>query len=83
MDCTTSTAAAQLLGCAEHGYQVRAEAVEGNEAAAMACSRALAAAALGNAAFRGAHAAGKRLRGQRIGELGLGRDDDALATGAQ
>lgn len=77
------TAAAQLLGCAEHGYQVRAEAVEGNEAAAMACSRALAAAALGNAAFRRAHAAGKRLRGQRIGELGLGRDDDALATGAQ
>lgn len=77
------TAAAQLLGCAEHGYRVRAEAVEGNEAAAMARARALAAAALGETAFRRAHAAGKRLRGPRIGELGLGHEDNALATAAQ
>jgi len=68
-------AAARLLGYSEAAYAAREETIEVNEAAATTRARALAAAALGEAAFAQAHADGASLRDSDIAELAFGSAD--------
>ncbi len=68
-------AAARLLGYADASYAARREQHEGNEAQALARARALATAALGEAAFGAAHADGAALRDIDIAELAFSCDD--------
>jgi thiamine pyrophosphate-dependent acetolactate synthase large subunit-like protein len=63
-------AVAQLIRIA-----VREETIEANEAAAFARAQSLAATALGDAAFKRAHADGATLHDMHIAELAFGRDD--------
>jgi hypothetical protein len=71
----TAHAAAQLLGYAQATYAKREETIEANEAAAFARAQSLAATALGDAAFKRAHADGATLHDMHIAELAFGRDD--------
>ena len=65
-------AAAQLLGYADANYTARREHHEGNEAQALARARALATAALGEAAFATAYADGAALRDAEVAALAFG-----------
>jgi predicted ATPase len=68
-------AAARLLGYAQASYAAREEAIEANEATAIARARSLATAVLGEAAFVQAHADGATLRDIDIAGLAFGSDD--------
>jgi hypothetical protein len=69
-------AAAQLLGYADANYAARNEQNEGNEAQALARARALATAALGEAAFATAHADGAALRDADVAALAFAGVDE-------
>jgi predicted ATPase/DNA-binding winged helix-turn-helix (wHTH) protein len=68
-------AAARLAGYAQAIYAARDEAIEANEAVAIERARALAAAALGEAAFARALADGTTLLDAQIADLAFGRGD--------
>jgi hypothetical protein len=68
-------AAARLAGYAQAIYAARDEAIEANKAVAIERARALAAAALGEAAFARALADGTTLLDAQIADLAFGRGD--------